>query len=207
MLDAYEHLIDAGQPGGPLVFALHGTGGDETQFSGLVRSLWPNATVVAPRGDVSEHGAARFFRRTGDGIYDMADLDRATAKMAGFVAAHAARVKTSEVVGLGYSNGANMLAAVSFRHPGLFSALVLLHPLIPFQPTPQPGLSGVSVLMTAGRRDPICPPAQTERLAEWYRAQGARTDLHWHPGGHEIAASEISALTGFARVSHERTKA
>ncbi len=32
-------------------------------------------------------GALRFFRRTGEGIYDMADFARATAKMAAFIEA------------------------------------------------------------------------------------------------------------------------
>ena len=47
--------------------------------------MLPDAGVVSPRGDVSELGAARFFRRTGEGVYDMANLARATAKMASFV--------------------------------------------------------------------------------------------------------------------------
>ena len=40
----------------------------------LVRELMPGAAIVAPRGDVSEHGALRFFRRLGEGRYDMDDL-------------------------------------------------------------------------------------------------------------------------------------
>ncbi len=52
----------------------HGTGGDENQFFGLAEQLLPEATIVSPRGDVSEYGAARFFRRTGEGVYDMEDL-------------------------------------------------------------------------------------------------------------------------------------
>ena len=43
----------------------------------LVRELLPGAAIVAPRGDVSEHGALRFFRRRGEGRYDMDDLARA----------------------------------------------------------------------------------------------------------------------------------
>ena len=42
--------------------------------------------------------------------------------------------KPSAVVGLGYSNGANILAAVLFAEPALFDAAVLMHPLIPFEP-------------------------------------------------------------------------
>ena len=83
----------------------------------LVRELMPGAAIVAPRGDVSEHGALRFFRRTGEGRYDMADLAARTAAMAGFVEAHVAAARPSRVVGLGYSNGANILASVIFARP------------------------------------------------------------------------------------------
>ena len=81
--DSYIHKALPGQPGGPLLLVLHGTGGDENQLVALGRELLPGAAIVSPRGDVSEHGAARFFRRTGEGVYDMADLARGTGKMAG----------------------------------------------------------------------------------------------------------------------------
>jgi phospholipase/carboxylesterase len=72
--------------------------------------LVPGAHVVSPRGEVSEHGALRFFRRTGEGVYDMEDLARRTATVGEFVAEEVARTGASRVVGLGYSNGANILA-------------------------------------------------------------------------------------------------
>ncbi|MFP3339531.1 hypothetical protein R0J91_16255, partial [Micrococcus sp. SIMBA_131] len=90
--------------------------------------------IVSPRGDVSEQGAARFFRRTGEGVYDMDDLARATDRMRECIAAHVQREKPSALLGLGYSNGANILASVIFAAPQLFDAAVLMHPLIPFAP-------------------------------------------------------------------------
>lgn len=73
-LTEYTHAETNGAPGAPLIFTFHGTGGDETQFHGLARQLIAEAHVVSPRGDVSEHGMARYFRRTGEGVYDMDDL-------------------------------------------------------------------------------------------------------------------------------------
>jgi phospholipase/carboxylesterase len=196
-IEAYPHVKVPGSPAGPLVFAFHGTGGDERQLVGLARELVPDATVVSPRGDVSEMGAARFFRRTGEGVYDMADLARATAKMAGFVAAHVHAEKPSAAFGIGYSNGANILAAVIFDRPELFGAAVLMHPLIPFEPKVQGDLAALRVLITAGRRDPICPPQLTTRLEAWLRAAGAEVELEWHDGGHELRPNEIEAARRF----------
>ena len=89
--DSYPALTSSPEGDAPLVFAFHGTGGDEHQFFGLAQELLPEAGVISPRGDISEMGAARFFRRTGEGVYDMDDLARATGKMAGFVDAWRAK--------------------------------------------------------------------------------------------------------------------
>jgi phospholipase/carboxylesterase len=186
-----------GEAGAPLLLTFHGTGGTERQFHDLGQRLLPGAHVVSPRGEVSEMGALRFFRRAAEGVYDMEDLARRTEAMGTFVAEEVARTGAARVVGLGYSNGANILASVIFARPDLFTDAVLLHPLIPFDPPPAPELAGRRVLITAGQRDPICPPALTQRLADWLEGQGAEVTLHWHGGGHEVAPSEWQAVQAF----------
>lgn len=195
---SYVARRSAGAAGRPVVFTFHGTGGSENQFHGLAEELVPGAQIVSPRGDVSEMGAARFFRRTGEGVYDMDDLRARTGSMARFVAAErAAADAPSEIIAIGYSNGANIAASVSFAAPESFDRLVLLHPLIPFEPDPQPGLAGRRVLITAGQSDPICAPGYTRALEAYFRAQGAEVTIAWHPGGHEIRQDEIVALRAF----------
>ncbi|MGM4982044.1 MULTISPECIES: alpha/beta hydrolase [Rhizobium] len=193
----YVHRLKAGAPGKPILFTFHGTGGDENQFFDFGARLLPEATIVSPRGDVSEHGAARFFRRTGEGVYDMADLARATDKMAAYVSGLAAEYGASQVLGLGFSNGANILANVLIEHGDLFDAAVLMHPLIPFQPKDNARLEGRRVLITAGERDPISPAPVTKALADYFARQEAETTLEWHPGGHDIRPNEIEAIRVF----------
>ncbi|OLP53419.1 esterase [Rhizobium rhizosphaerae] len=193
----YHHLVRAGAPGAPAFFVFHGTGGDENQFFGFASRLLPQATIVAPRGDVSEHGAARFFRRTGEGVYDMADLARATTKMVAFIRRLTSEHGAGAVYGLGFSNGANILANVLIEEPGLVSKAVLMHPLIPFQPAASASLKGTRVLVTAGRRDPICPVPLTEALAAHLAGRGAAVETEWHDGGHDIRPNEVAALERF----------
>jgi phospholipase/carboxylesterase len=192
--DDYVFIERPGASGAPALFLFHGTGGDENQFLDLAPQLLPGARRIAVRGDVSEGGALRYFKRLAEGRYDMADLARASAKMAGFVEARLAAEKPSRVIGFGYSNGANILASVTFEHPELFDTAALLHPLIPFTPKPQPGLKDKHVVITAGRRDPICPPIATQGLADWYKANGADVTLVWHEGGHELRQEELIAV-------------
>ena len=189
----YHAARTEGGADAPLLFTFHGTGGDEHQLHGLGQQLMPGARVVSPRGDVSEHGALRFFRRTGEGVYDMADLATRTAAMVDFVAAEKGGTETT---GLGYSNGANILATTAIHAPELFDRLILLHPLIPFTPDPV-DLSGTRILVTAGERDPICPAPLTRTFTDWLESQGAEVTTHWHPGGHELARSELDAIAAF----------
>lgn len=192
----YVHRLKAGAPGNPIFFVFHGTGGDERQFFEFGANLLPDATIVSPRGDVSEHGAARYFRRTGEGVYDMADLARATDKMATFVGTLTREHQASQVIGLGFSNGANILANLLIE-TNLFDKAILLHPLIPFKPKDNAALEGRQILITAGQRDPICPAPLTQALADYFTAQKAVVDVEWHTGGHDIRQNEIEAVQRF----------
>lgn len=193
----YHALVTPPVGNAPLVFAFHGTGGDETQLAGIIRDLLPKAGLVAPRGDVSERGANRFFRRTGEGIYDMPDLARRSAAMASFVAETRAAHPDRAAYAVGYSNGANILAAMTFDHADLFDRVALLHPLIPWHPASNTGLAGRPILVTGGRHDPICPLELTTALVDYFRLQSAEVTMVLHDGGHEVRPEEMEALGRF----------
>ena len=172
----------------PMFFVFHGTGGDENQFFDLAGQLLPGANIIGVRGDVSEGGALRYFRRTGEGVYDMADLAHRTANLTAFVRAR--KTPGQKLIGLGYSNGANILASVQFAAPELFDTTILMHPLIPFVP-PKADFTGKRVLITAGQRDPMASAATTQALHDYFAANGAEASLFWHPGGHELRQEEL----------------
>ncbi len=190
----YEARVSAPNAARPLVFALHGTGGDEHQLFELAQQLVPGGGVVSPRGDVSEMGAARFFRRTGEGMYDLEDLARATDKMIAYVAAYRAEYAGHPIYAFGYSNGANILAATFLKRPELFDRVALLHPLVTWPLTAQSELVGRPVLITAGRHDPITPLSKSEDLIGWLQSQGARVESEVHDGGHALRNTELTAL-------------
>ncbi|MBD3664184.1 alpha/beta hydrolase [Sulfitobacter aestuariivivens] len=193
----YQGLSEKPHPGRPLVFAFHGTGGDENQFYGLAQQLVPGGGVISPRGDVSEMGAARFFKRTGEGVYDMDDLAARTQKMVEYVEAHKRDIPDTQVFGFGYSNGANILASVVMARPDLFDRVALLHPLITWDPGRVDGLAKTPVLISAGRHDPIALWDRTTALIEWFEKQDAAVTVEAHEGGHELRQSEIEALAAF----------
>ena len=194
---SYTAKRTKGTAGQPLFLTFHGTGGNESQFHSFAEQLMPMAYVTSPRGGVSEHGALRYFRRAAEGVYDMDDLAKRTETMADFIRNEKALSASDKAIGLGYSNGANILASVALEQPDLVDDLILMHPLIPWSPVPQAGLAGRRILITAGKRDPICPAELTESLVLYLESQDASVTVHWHEGGHEIAQSEIDAIADF----------
>jgi phospholipase/carboxylesterase len=189
----FVHRFFPGESGVTLLL-LHGTGGDENDLVPLGHELAPEEAILSPRGKVSEYGAARFFRRLAEGVFDHEDLVFRTHELAGFVetAADEYGFDLSKVVAVGYSNGANVAASLMLLHPGLLRAAVLFRAMVPFEPEETPDLSGMPVFLAAGRMDRMIPPENTERLAEILREAGADLDLRWRNTGHPLTYEEVA---------------
>ena len=112
----------------------------------------------------------------------------------------------ARVVAVGFSNGANIAAALRLLRPEVLAGAVLLRPMVPFVPEKLPALAGRRVLVATGKSDPIVPAAQSEALAELLHRAGADLALHWSPGGHgleraDLAAGRCVAAGGSAQVT------
>jgi predicted esterase len=190
----YTHLWTAGT-GPRTLLLLHGTGGDEHDLVPLAGLLDPTANVLSPRGDVSEHGALRFFRRLAEGVFDIDDLHRRTDALADFVGAAAATYgfDATRVTAAGFSNGANIAAAMLMQRPEVLHEAVLFRAMIPFQPATPPALNGRGIFLSAGRTDTMIPAPQTEALAQLFGSYGADVTLQWSPGGHGLARGDVDA--------------
>jgi predicted esterase len=184
---------------GPVLLMLHGTGGDEREMIALGRSLAPGAALIAPRGPVSEGGMARFFSREPSDPFRFPDLLERTQELADFVeAALAAHDLTGRpVVAVGYSNGANVAASLLLHHPGVLSGAALLRPLLPADAPDGLDLSGVRVLVAAGRQDTLIPPAAVEALLTALRTHGADVTERWAPGGHGLTQEDLAAVAAW----------
>jgi len=189
----FAHRFFPGESGVTLLL-LHGTGGGEDDLVPLGRELAPRAAILSPRGKVSEYGAARFFRRLAEGVFDHEDLVRRTHELADFVEAASQEYgfDPSKVVAAGYSNGANIAASLMLLHPGLLRAAVLFRAMVPFEPEESPDLSGMPVFLAAGRKDQMIPPQNAERLAEILTEADADLDLRWRDTGHALTYEEVA---------------
>ncbi|MEO7712192.1 MAG: alpha/beta hydrolase [Gemmatimonadaceae bacterium] len=181
----------------PTLLLLHGTGGDENDLIPLARLVSPEAAILSVRGNVTEQGMPRFFRRLSEGVFDLEDLRERTAALGEFLEAAARRYKfpADGLYALGFSNGANIAASLLLSQPSALAGGVLIRAMVPFEPDISPDLHGRSVLLSEGRTDPLIPAAHAERLAAILQAAGASVELVWQPGGHALAQGDITAAS------------
>ena len=182
-----------GEHAATTLLLLHGTGGSEQDLVPLGETLLPGAAILSPRGKVLEHGMPRFFRRLAMGVFDIPDLIARARELSQFVVDASATYgfDPTRIIAVGFSNGANIGAAVLLLHPGTVRGAVLFRAMVPLTPDRMPSLVGTSVFLGAGRFDEMVPAANTEQLAEMLRAAGAEVTLHWEAQGHSLAAAEV----------------
>jgi len=187
----FTHRFVPGDPAHPLLL-LHGTGGDENDLLPLGARLAPGAALLSPRGQVSEHGMPRFFRRFAERRFDHDDVRARADDLADFVEDARARYGLARPVAVGFSNGANIAAALLYRRPGVLAGAVLLRAMVPLPEAPG-AIRGTPVLMLSGAMDPIVPAANAAALAAALTSAGAGVEHRVLPAGHQLTGADMTA--------------
>lgn len=175
--------------------ALHGTGGDERDLIPLARLVAEDAAVISPRGKINENGMHRFFKRLAPGVFDEQDIRLQAGELGDFLVEAVARYERSpgHLVALGYSNGANIAAALLFTRPELFSRAILLRPMLPFGQLKPQWQHGKPVLILRATNDRVIPADSTERLISLLREAGAEVTVVDIEAGHELTEVDVES--------------
>jgi phospholipase/carboxylesterase len=199
-IDRFEPAPAGARPGAasraPLLL-LHGTGGNEHDLLDLGRTIGPDRALLSPRGKVLEGSAPRFFRRLAEGVFDEADVVRRAHELADFVAAARSRYGLGAPIAVGYSNGANIAAAILLLRPEALAGAALLRPMVPLSDPPPGAIDGAPVLMLSGLADPIARPENAGRLATLLAGRGAKVDHQALPMSHGLGAMDVKAAATF----------
>ncbi|WP_020669877.1 alpha/beta hydrolase [Amycolatopsis nigrescens] len=190
-----EHRFIEGDPAAPVLLLLHGTGGSPEDLIRLAPRLSPASAMLAPAGPVSENGAARWFRRLREGVFDHEDVVARADQLAEFVrsATEHYGVADRRLVAVGFSNGANIAAALTLLRPDVLREAALFAAMLPVPDPPAHDLSGSRVFLSNGEQDPMAPLESTGVLIDKLRSRSAEVTTHRHPGGHQLTLAGVEA--------------
>jgi phospholipase/carboxylesterase len=189
---SFVHRFEPGTQSAAPLLLLHGTGGNEDDLVPLGHTLAPGSALLSPRGKVLENGMPRYFRRLAEGVFDEDDVRRRAHELADFVEDARKNYGIAAPIALGYSNGANIAAAVLLLRPNVLAGAVLLRAMVPLAHVPRGELAGKPVLILSGARDPIASAANAERLATSLEQAGAGVEHRTVPAGHELSQADIA---------------
>ena len=190
---SFVHRFEPGtEPGRPPLLLLHGTGGDEGDLLPLGRAVAPGSALLSPRGKVLENGMPRFFRRLAEGVFDEDDVRRRVDELAGFVAEAREAYGLEAPVAVGFSNGANIAAALLLRRPETLAGAALLRAMVPLSDPPPTDLTGKPVLLLSGAADPIVAAENASRLAATLGRAGADVRHETLPVGHGLSQADVA---------------
>ncbi|WP_174615548.1 alpha/beta hydrolase [Virgibacillus ihumii] len=191
-----KHIFKTGNDSTkPTFLLLHGTGGTEEDLLPLAEAIDKDANVLSVRGNVSENGMPRFFKRLAEGVFDEEDLVARTKELHAFLdeAAEEYDFNRNNIVAIGYSNGANIAASLMFHYQDALKGAILHHPMVPRRGIDLPDLSDKNVFIGAGTNDPICSAQESEDLKSLLENAGANVELHWESRGHQLTPGEVQA--------------
>jgi phospholipase/carboxylesterase len=184
----------SGVPEAYTLLLLHGTGGNENDLLGLGESFGSDLNLLSVRGNVSEHGMPRFFKRLGMGIFDEQDLSFRTDELIDFIKTLAAQENfdIKKVVALGYSNGANIAGSILVKYPDALAGAVLFRPMQPFKELPEfTSTSNIPVFLSSGTMDPTADLKSIAAYVEVLKNGGFIVNDLSIPASHNLTQMDV----------------
>jgi phospholipase/carboxylesterase len=154
------------------------------------------------RGRLIQDGVTRWYRRLTPTRFDQNDIRSEAGAFAAFLreAVEAKTLDLAHTTFIGYSNGANLLAAMALLHPGIVERAVLLRPMSVLESIPEVDLSGARFLTVAGAADGTYAPF-APALEAMLREHGGRVDARTIGSGHDLGNDDVAVVSEWLALS------
>lgn len=187
-----KHIYEQGKNGKTIIL-LHGTGGNEYDLIPIGKHIDHEANILSIRGNVSEYGMPRFFKRLAMGVFDMESLFEETENLYEFIktSANDYGFSLSDTTVIGYSNGANIATSIMMMYEKPFGHAILFRPMVPIRENEHKNLKNVDICMFSGSLDQTVPKGDPEYLKAYFESNEARVTLHMIEHGHQLTREEL----------------
>lgn len=178
-----------------LIVLMHGSGGDETSLVPLASKVWPRANLLGIRGRVMQDGGTRWYKRITPVKFDQKDVRLEANAFVTFITrlAEQKELDLSHATFVGYSNGANLLAATMLLHPDMVKRAVLMRSMPVLDNTPTADLGKTRVLTLTGAADKLYSPF-APALSSLLRTSGAKVVAQTIDADHMLGDKDVSAI-------------
>lgn len=192
------HFTKPENGSGEVIVLLHGSGGNEASLVPFAQQVWPRATLLGIRGRIQQEGRTRWYARITPVQFDQNDVRAEAEAFVSFLTklSDEDRIDLSRSTFVGYSNGANLLAATMMLHPDLVKKAVLMRSMPVLDQTPAANLSKAKVLVVTGSEDKMYAPF-APALSGLLRNSGAKVDARVVQAGHMIGAKDVALVSAW----------
>ncbi len=181
-----------------VLITLHGTGGNAEEIANLGRAIDKDAAIISVNGEVLEQGMRRFFKRHGEGQYDIRDLNDRGVQLMDFLKEKSTEYEfdLEKAVLVGFSNGSNIAINMLLKERSPFKNALLFAPLYNVEVDENVDLSGANVFLSMGEMDPIVSKENSEHVISIFESRGANVEKFW-VNSHEVTGEGIQAAQVF----------
>jgi|SRR5690554_3476906 len=192
MVNKMLHIFKKGKSDKTLLL-LHGTGGDEYDLIDIGYYIDENANILSLRGNVVESGMNRFFKRYAPGKYDLESINDETVNLDKFIdeAVNEYNLDKSQITGLGYSNGANLLQSLAQQKGSVLNRWILFNPSYIKPNFLFQNLSGSKMFITTSKIDPFTTYEEQLSLQKALKEANADLTVFWSDHGHQLTQESI----------------
>lgn len=172
----------------------HGTGGTHKDLIPFAKYMNPKDNLIAFEGPELEDGARRFFKRFGMGNFDIPNLEENTNELNNDIMniKNDPYFSASNMVAMGFSNGANILEHLLLTYPKTLNNYILLSPVYVRKDKAFKDLDGVNILIVASYVDPYTSKEDIDQLKNDLVNAGANVDLFLHNQGHRLTEEALN---------------
>ncbi|ARM72229.1 phospholipase/carboxylesterase family protein [Listeria monocytogenes] len=198
--DIYEPIGRKETDKFPVIFALHGFGGDELDMAGHLEILMDRFVVVSMRGDVEYGPSFGFYHMVLEGDPNAHEIDYTSSRVVQFinnVCEEYHSIDKTNIFLAGFDQGAILATSLMANYGGQYKAAAILSGRLPSYIEEQPVnllLKGKRIFIGHGIEDAVFQLAEAEKLVKFFKKINCNVEKHSYFIGHNVNEAEEDDL-------------
>ncbi|MBC1242638.1 alpha/beta hydrolase [Listeria welshimeri] len=184
----------------PVIFALHGFGGDELDMAGRLELLMDRFVVVSMRGDVEYGPSFGFYHMVTEGDPNAHEVDYTSLRVAEFINNVCKKydsIDAKQIFLAGFDQGAVLTTSIMHSYGGQYKAAAILSGRMPHYLSERPVnlmLKDKPIFIGHGLEDAVIQIAEADEIAKFFEKMSCKVEKHSYFIGHNINEAEEDDL-------------